>query len=323
MLHKKSKEDEEHLILDNLTRSPKQISSIYFYDGNGSDLFEKITQLEEYYLTHTEIPLIKKASESLRLSMEDADIVEFGSGDCTKISLLLEALPSHAINTICYIPFDVSKDAIEKSANNLLNTYPEISIKGIVADFMTQLNEIQTRSPTLYCFLGSTIGNLSMQQAKRFLSQISSIMNPDDTLLVGFDMVKDKTILERAYNDSQQVTEAFNKNILSVINSRIGTDFNLDDFNHLAFYNDKKHRIEMHLQAKKQILVHCQSHPEPIHIQKNERILTEHSYKFTDDHIQDLASHAGLDIHKVFTDDHHWFSLVQFKKKIEDVFTHV
>lgn len=311
------------MILDDLTGSTKQISSMYFYDAKGSALFEEITGLDEYYLTRTEIPLIKNAAEQLSWSLAEADIVEFGSGDCTKISLLLDAIPDHAIHSICYTAFDVSIDAIEKSASNLLNTFPEISIKGIVADFMTQLHEIQTRSPTLYCFLGSTIGNLSMKQAKAFLSKLSAIMKPDDMLLIGFDMVKDKTILERAYNDDQQITEAFNKNILHVINSRIGTDFNPDDFDHIAFYNEEMHRIEMHLQAKKHITITCPSNPEPIQIQKDERILTEQSHKFTDEHINDFAADAGLEIQQVFTDEQHWFSLVQFKKKTTEECKHV
>lgn len=314
VLHKKSKKQQIQQILSDLQGSSKSISSIYFYDANGSALFEKITTLPEYYLTRTEIPLIEEAALVLCSDLHDAEIIEFGSGDCTKISLLLEAIPTQSHHTITYIPFDVSDDAIKQSSQILLETFPHIAVKGIVADFMTQLTVINTSKPAMFCFLGSTIGNLSMKQAAHFLTQISTIMKTEDNLLIGFDMVKDKKILEQAYNDRQQVTEIFNKNILHVINKRVGTDFNPSDFDHVAFFNESQSRIEMHLQAKKPITITCPDPYEQILIKENERIRTEYSYKFTDEHIEILAENAGLYIQEVFTDDKHWFSLVQFKK---------
>ena len=157
------------------------------------------------------------------------------------------------MDTICYIPFDVSIAAIKKSSNILLNKYPIIRVHGIVADFISQLNVIPKDTKKVFCFLGSTIGNFSMEKAKLFFADLSEIMNSGDLLLIGFDMVKSKKILEKAYNDSKNLTENFNKNILNVVNSYIGTDFDSDVFEHIAFYNERFSRIEMHLKAIKDL----------------------------------------------------------------------
>ncbi|MFW6121563.1 MAG: L-histidine N(alpha)-methyltransferase, partial [Petrotogales bacterium] len=167
----------------------------------------------------------------------------------------------------------------------------------------------------VFCFLGSTIGNLSMKKAQQFLVQLSEIMHSGDLLLLGFDMVKNKDILEKAYNDSKNVTERFNKNILNVVNSHIGTNFDPDNFEHVAFYNERFSRIEMHLKAIKDIEISCPSLPSNIYIEKGDTIHTENSYKFTDENVKSLAFGAGLEIQNIFTDRNKWFSLVQLIKK--------
>ena len=304
----------EKNIIEGLSNSSKKISCVYFYDDKGSKLFEEITKLPEYYLTRTEIPLLKKAALSISDKLRNIDIIEFGSGDCTKISILLENVPKEFIDTICYVPFDVSYAAVEKSSNILSDKFPEVKIHGIVADFNSRLKVFPKNTKKAFCFLGSTIGNFSLEEAQEFLVKLSKIMHSGDLLLLGFDMVKNKEILEKAYNDIQNITEKFNKNILNVVNNLIGSDFKPDNFEHIAFYNEQFSRIEMHLKAVKDIEIQSTISPINFFIKKGETIHTENSYKFTDEDILSLASGAELEIQKIFTDENKWFSLVQLIK---------
>jgi L-histidine N-alpha-methyltransferase len=303
-------------IITDLTLPSKKISSMFFYDDEGSEIFKEITKLPEYYLTRTETNLIKKSIPEFIDKLWNVDIVEFGSGDCIKISILLASIPEDLRDTICYIPVDVSINAIEKSSNILLDKFPGIRIHGIVADFISQVNLLPKERKKLFCFLGSTIGNFSLDEALNFLIDLSNIMKSDDLLLLGFDMVKNKFILENAYNDSKKITNRFNKNILNVVNSHIGTDFNPNDFEHIAFYNDKFSRIEMHLKALMNLELSIPGFSKKISIKKGELIHTENSYKFTKENICNLASSANLDIQNIFMDENKWFSLVLLNKKL-------
>jgi L-histidine N-alpha-methyltransferase len=208
----------------------------------------------------------------------------------------------------------VSNDAIEKSASILLMEYPGIKIHGIVADFISQLNVLPSDTKKIICLLGSTIGNFSLEKALQFLTDLSNIMHTGDILLLGFDMVKNKEILEKAYNDKHKITEQFNKNILRVVNNHIGTDFDPDKFDHIAFYNEEYSRIEMHLKALEDVEIYCPHPPMTISIKEGETIHTENSHKFTNEHITWLASGADLDISKIYTDVKNWFSLVYLIK---------
>jgi L-histidine N-alpha-methyltransferase len=316
-LQNNNKQELENNIINNLTSSPKKISCVFFYDAKGSKLFEEITKLPEYYLTRTETDILNKAALKISDNLRNLDIVEFGSGDCSKISILLENIPEEYINNLRYIPVDVSIDAVKKSSNKLISRFPGISIYGIIADFNSQLDVIPKDTKKVFCFLGSTIGNFSMDESEQFLCELSEIMQSGDILLLGFDMVKSKKILENAYNDSQNVTVKFNKNILNVINNLIGTDFDPDDFEHIAFYNQEFSRIEMHLRANKDMEIICPSLPNPLNIKKGEKIHTENSYKFTFENIKGLAQASGLEIQNIFTDKNKWFSLVQLIKNSE------
>ena len=309
-----NKKQEQKILVD-LTSSSKKISCVYFYDAKGSKLFEEITKLPEYYLTRTELELLKKAASQIGDKLSNVDIVEFGSGDCLKISILLDAIPEENRDNVCYVPVDVSIAAVEKSSNILINKFPGIRIHGIVADFNTQLDVIPKDTKKIFCFLGSTIGNFSMDEALKFLVDLSEIMNVGDLLLLGFDMVKSKKTLENAYNDSKNVTAQFNKNILNVINKYIVTDFVPDSFEHVAFYNERYNRIEMHLKAIKDMEISYPSLSRNISIKKDETIHTENSYKFTNEDIRFLTSGAGLEIQNIFSDENNWFSLAQLIKK--------
>jgi L-histidine N-alpha-methyltransferase len=199
-----------------------------------------------------------------------------------------------------------------------MNKFPGINVHGIVADFLSQLDVIPKDTKKIFCFLGSTIGNLSIEETLQFLIKLSEIMHSGDILLLGFDMVKSKDILEKAYNDSKKITERFNKNILNVVNTHIGTDFDVDTFEHIAFYNERYSRIEMHLKATQDLEISSPSIPTPISIKKDETIHTENSYKFTDANIKHLASGAGLHIQHIYTDKNKWFSLVVLTKNQKD-----
>ncbi len=313
-LQNKCANDVEKTILSDLTHSKKKISSTFFYDEKGSKLFEKITTLPEYYLTRTEIPLIEQAANYLKESLKDVHIIEFGSGDPTKISIFFENIPDELRETISYVPFDVSNAVIQESCDILLQRFPGLSIHGIVADFMTQLDVIPQKTKKIICFLGSTIGNFTNRQATDFLKKLHDIMNSEDQLLIGFDLIKNKNIIEKAYNDSQKVTEQFNKNILNVVNNIIGTDFAPDQFEHVAFYNTDFSRIEMHLKATKQMTISSPKLSSPIQIDKGEMIHTENSHKFTFEQIKKIAERADLAIEKFFCDGKNWFTLVIFTK---------
>jgi L-histidine N-alpha-methyltransferase len=299
-------------ILNGLCSEPKNISSKYFYNAAGSKLFEDITRLPEYYQTRTEIKLIKEAAS--RLQLENTDIIEIGSGDCRKISVLLNQLPSESIKTIRYIPIDLSQSALEESTGILSGMYPDLNIHGIVADFIHTEKIIPDGRRRFFCFFGSTIGNYHPSEALKFLNHFNSSMNSGDRLLLGLDRVKDKQYLERAYNDKSNITAKFNKNILNVVNNIAETDFNEDDFDHLAFFNESLNRIEMHLVAKRKVVISSPHLNNVLLIQPDETIHTENSYKFTDADIENFQDHSGLIIEDTVTDDDNWFSLVQFIK---------
>jgi len=301
-------------ILKGLTSSPKYISSMFFYDDYGSELFEKITALPEYYPPKIEFTLLKKISAIIKNELKGVDIVELGSGDCSKISILLDSVSQKDLKTIKYLPLDVCQEAIEKSLSILIEQFPDIKVHGIVADFLTQLHLIPNSRKRIFCFFGSTIGNFSREKAVQFIKELNSTMNTGEMLLLSFDMVKDKNIMEKAYNDSKKLTAKFNLNILKVINKIAKTNFNTDDFQHVAYYNQKNSRIEMHLKARKNIKISTPYLGQDITLKKGETIHTENSYKFTYTSIRNLIKPGHFTIDKVFTDKNNWFSIIKIIK---------
>lgn len=301
-------------IVGSLESKQPSISSKYFYDSVGSDLFERITSLPEYYPTRTEISILKQYSSELLERSGANQIVELGSGDCSKISILFGSQLEQRLEDITYIPIDVSIAAIEQSAEQLIQHFPQIRVEGHILDFTRDLKSLETDYPALICFFGSTIGNFNPKDAGILLSSVASIMNTDDTLLVGFDMVKESKVLQAAYNDSEGVTGLFNKNILKVINSIIESDFNPEDFDHIALFNIEESRIEMHLEANSDLTINSPNFSKQLKFRKGERIHTENSYKFTNDSISNLACDSGLQVNNVYTDENKWFSLVEMGK---------
>jgi L-histidine Nalpha-methyltransferase len=303
-------------IIKGLFAPQKYISSKYFYDEQGSRLFKAITGLDEYYLTRTEKKILNADPAIISGSRSFSSIIEFGSGDCSKISILLRSLIDQKSNGITYMPFDISQSAIEEAIQCLSQQFNDVSIEGVVADFFSQLHILPNEgSARLFCFFGSTLGNFEPGRRRDFISEISSIMEKDDVFLLGADMVKDINVMERAYNDRRGVTAAFNKNILNVVNCILNTDFRTGQFEHLAFYNDSSRRIEMHLKALADLEIKSPLFREPLFMKKGETIHTENSYKFRMEEFNELCRVSGLSISDVYTDSNKWFSVLKFVRQ--------
>lgn len=300
-------------IFAGLRAEQKYISSKFFYDEKGSELFELITELDEYYPTRTEKKILSTITEELKLDFSELSIVELGSGDPSKIRLLLQQIPENELSTLQYFPVDISQSAIEDASEKLVDEFPMINISGIVADFILQPNRVPKTGRRLFCFFGSTIGNLTMDEVEKFMKRLGAEMQEGDGLLLGLDMIKDISILEKAYNDDRQITADFNRNILNVVNVLTDTDFDPEEFEHRSFYNKEKERIEMHLEAKRDIVITSNSAAEKIYMKKGETIHTENSHKFKKEHIEIMGLWAGLSIENFFTDPNQWFSLVYYE----------
>ncbi|MGC9331317.1 MAG: L-histidine N(alpha)-methyltransferase [Bacteroidales bacterium] len=314
-LHKYSVNEIRNEIFAGLSSKEKNISSKYFYNSKGSELFEKITQLPEYYPTRTEKQILKNLDLDFIPDFKNLNIWELGSGDYSKISLIISHIPKQYRDTLVYYPVDISKSAIQQAAKKLLKIYPEITIQGIVADFMHQLDVIQGNNNQLFCFLGSTIGNFHSEQRFSFLHKIKQIMKEDDFFLLGIDTIKSRQTLEAAYNDKQGITARFNLNILNVVNDLCGTNLRITDFKHIAYYNESQKRVEMHLEAVCDVSIKSRFFQEIIVIRKGERIHTENSYKFDDEIILELSEKLGFHILKIFSDNKNWFNVVLLKKR--------
>lgn len=301
-------------IMEGLTAPQKYIPSKYFYDTVGSELFEEITRLEEYYPTRTEKQILSNLLTVLNISLHDLNIIELGSGDPSKIMLLLNQIPGEVLQTISYYPVDICESEIVKSIEILSNKYPLNDICGIIADFHHHLHLLPKRGCRMFCFFGGTIGNFTMKQAEEFVKKLSAAMNPGDHLLLGIDMIKDLETLESAYNDCKGVTSLFNLNILKAVNNIIGTDFNCEDFRHRAYYNRRYNRIEMHLDALRDMIITCKRSGNIISIKKGESIHTENSHKFTHKRIKQLSTWGNFSHYQMCHDPLKWFGVFYGRK---------
>jgi L-histidine N-alpha-methyltransferase len=284
---------------------PKHISSKYFYDERGSRLFDQITRLAEYYPSRTEVALLTRfANEIAEITGQGKVILEPGAGNCAKVRHLLQAL-----RPACYIPIDISREYLFAAADKLQQEYPDIAVFPIPDDMQSdiQLPPGMEDIPRLMFYPGSTIGNYTPEQAVNFLRHARRTIGENGGLLIGVDLQKDIGILNRAYNDASGTTAAFNLNCLNHINTITGSNFDLSQFSHLAFYNEQAARIEMHLESHIDQQVSLAG--EVISLAAGERILTEYSYKYTPEGFAELAAEAGLAAHKYWTDDEDLFSL--------------
>ncbi len=289
----------------------KTLPSKYFYDARGSRLFEQICGLPEYYQTRIEISILRDNAQSLTRDFHNGDLVELGSGANWKIRLLLEIMGRLRRSQTRYVPVDVSQTALVAASKGLLNLYPELTVMGIVGDFTKHLPQLPCGRMKLILFFGSTIGNLSVQESRSFLTEVASTLCPNDRFLLGLDMIKPEEVLNAAYNDSQGVTEQFNKNVLRVINRELEADFDTDYFEHLAFYNSELEQVEMHLRAIRPHRVEIADLELTVTFEAGETILTEISRKFSRDSAARMVEDAGLSIAHWHTDPNHWFSIAE------------
>ena len=299
-------------LITGLTSERKYIPSHFFYDEKGSLLFEQITTLPEYYPTRTELSILKTCAASIPGDFSTLDIIELGSGNSAKIAMLLDAISEDRIGDVRYFPVDVSKSALTTSAVRLKEQYPALRVHAIVADFMKVLPAINGNSRQLFCFFGSTIGNMDIAVAHEFLLRIKKLMKPGDVFLLGLDMVKDRRMLHDAYNDRQGITAAFNLNILNAVNALAGTGFNISDFEHQAVYNEDDHRVEMYLVAKRDMGTCVPGFDRVLSFHKGERIHTENSHKYTAADIEGFSAVMNLTPANIYVDPPGWFSLVRF-----------
>jgi len=279
-----------------LTRSPKQLSPKYFYDERGSELFEEITQLPEYYLTRAERLLLEQKISEIVASVHPCSLVELGAGSATKTRIILDEMRRNGCAE-SYVPVDVSKDFLEATAIQLRADYPDVKIVPVASDITEPFEIPEVAGPTLIAFLGSTIGNFPREQAVRLLAHIAHEMTSADRFLLGADMIKDPAIINHAYNDSRGVTAAFNLNILERLNRELGADFPIADYRHRAFYNKEQHRVEMHLIAERAHKVNIPQVGE-ISLEKGESIRTELSYKYDRPILEDILTASGLVLEK-------------------------
>lgn len=293
-------------VLDGLSQPQKVISSKYLYDQRGSELFDAICDLPEYYPTRTELALFDSyGPEIARLTGADATVVEFGSGASIKIRRVLQAL----VSPKAYVPTDISREFLLEAAESVARDYPDLPVTPVVADFtqpFTLPAGLDT-PPVLGLFPGSTIGNFTPDEAFDFLETARKDLGNGAGFVIGVDLIKSEEVLHRAYNDAQGVTAEFNLNLLTRMNRELGSNFNVERFSHRAIFNDEENRIEMHLISREAQTVRVRGHS--FDFKPGESIRTEVSYKYGLEDFQGLAADAGWDVAASWTDERRLFSL--------------
>jgi len=303
-------------IFSSLNRDSKYIHPKYFYDKKGSDLFEKICELPEYYPTRIEIEILKNLKSDLSNYLdEDFRLVELGSGSSTKTRLILDTFATIQ-NKIEYFPIDIS-EILTESSELLQRDYQDLRITGIIDTYEGGLEFIEKYDDkkNLILFLGSSFGNFTPNDGKIFLEKINSIMKKEDLFLIGLDLAKDKKILEEAYDDSLGITAKFNLNMLSRINDELDADFLLNNFEHVAKYNEKEQRVEMYLKSLVNQSVIISKANISLKLKQDELIHTEYSHKYKISQIKKLMDETNFEIKQIWLDSNKYFSLTLVSKK--------
>ncbi len=298
-------------VIRGLTQTQKFLPPRYFYDDKGSQLFEQICALPEYYPTRTEAAILEQYAGEVARMTGTCELVELGSGSSTKTRLLLDAYQGLGY-PLRYLPIDVSASILEEGARRLLKDYPSLQVRGLVSTYEQALKKLKPAPlpARMIFFLGGTLGNFSQQECDRFFSQITAALEAGDYFLLGIDLQKPTDILEAAYNDSQGVTAAFNLNVLQHLNRRFRGNFDLSLFEHWAFYNQSELQIEMHLVSRRSHSVCLEALDLTVDFAEEETILTEISRKFNLQQMQQYLEAQGLPPIQVWTDSKQWFGLL-------------
>jgi dimethylhistidine N-methyltransferase len=292
-------------VLQGLSQPQKSISPKFLYDKRGAELFDAICELDEYYLTRTEMGILQAHAGEIAGCIGDSILIEFGSGSSQKVRILLDAM----LNLPTYVGLDISKQHLQESCQNLVSAYPGLEAIALCADYtlpFPSLPALQVKRRTGF-FPGSSIGNLEPSEAVQFLKNAAKLLGANGSLLIGVDLQKSRTILEPAYDDAQGISAAFALNLLTRINQELNADFDLDQFGYSAVYNADAGRIEMYIVSLKAQTVQLDG--SAISFQQGEQLRTEYSYKYTVTQFEQLAGLAGFKTKQVWTDAQQWFSL--------------
>ncbi len=296
-----------------LLSNPPTIPAKYFYDERGSELFEQICELPEYYQARTEHALLKTMADDVVTQTGAEELVELGSGAATKTRVVLDAM-ARAKQLRFYVPFDVSEGIVRRVAQELVEEYKELQVHGVVGDFLAHLEHIPQGGRRLVMLLGGTIGNLGPEAAQTFLSSVFYEMDQGDFFLLGVQLITDVNRLEAAYNDSAGLTAAFNKNILHALQSVIRAEFDPDAFDHVARFNQSEHRIEMRLRSVREQVIPIPELELTLCLKEGEGILTEISTKYMRPHVEALLVRAGFSPVAWYTDPDHLHGLALAQK---------
>ncbi|MCL1601261.1 MAG: L-histidine N(alpha)-methyltransferase [Actinomycetia bacterium] len=292
-----------------LTAEHKSLPSIYFYDDHGSALFEEITRLPEYYLARAEAQILEMYANDIIAAVHPDELVEIGAGYARKTQLLLAAIHEREAGNV-YVAIDVSESALRHAGENLTEMYPWLEVRGYVGDFGSDLASVQREGRRLVAFLGSTIGNLPLDQRPSFFDSVASMLEGDDGFLLGIDLMKDESILIAAYSDSAGVSSAFNKNVLTVLNRELDGDFDLDAFDHVTQLNATTGCMEQSLRANRHVSARLETIDLKITMEAGESIHTEWSCKFTREQITEELANAGLSVTDWWSDAENRYALV-------------
>jgi L-histidine N-alpha-methyltransferase len=296
-------------VKDGLTNTPKTLPSIYFYDDHGSELFDQITELPEYYLTRLEAEILEEHADALIERYRPHELMEIGAGFARKTRILLSAMHRAGVGD-AYVPIDVSAAALQDAGAALTNAYDWLTVRAYVGDFGTDLHRVPRGGNRIVAFLGSTLGNLSPPDRPAFLAEVAASVSRGDVLLLGVDLIKDEATMVAAYDDSQGISAAFNKNILTVINRTLGGDLPLDAFDHeTAFFPDSG-CMKQSLRANRNVTVTLDAVGITVDFASGEAVHTEWSCKFTVDGISDELAASGLSVNDVLTDSNDHFALI-------------
>jgi L-histidine Nalpha-methyltransferase len=297
-------------VLSGLSQSPKSLPPKLFYDQAGSELFEEITALPEYYLTRTEQQILdERAADMVNLAGSQLTVIELGAGTAAKTCTIIRAIVD-VQRQVAFYPVDVSSTALQTATQRIHSEFTSVAVRPIVADYtsgLPQLAGIGGRKLVLY--IGSSIGNFEPMEAISILSRIRRSLSPGDALLLGTDLAKSPRTLLPAYNDAAGVTAAFNKNVLARINRELGGHFDLDSFRHFALWNPRESRMEMYLESIRDQHVQIDDLATTIHFSEAERIHTENSYKFTRKMTTSILRNSGFHLEHTWTDRRKWFAL--------------